>query len=268
MLEETQDTEEIIQRVAALDIGKAELVCCVRVPGRGKRGRRLQEVQTYQTMTRALLVLADRLGELGVTRVVMEATSDSWKAPFSLPGGRRVRGLAGQRHRRQAPAGPAQDRPAGRGVAVQGRRAASCCAPASSHHPRSASYGTWPATGPIWWRRGPRRRTGWSRLPGGRPDQAAGGGLRPLRRLGRDRLAALIPGTRDPKALAQLTRGRMRAKRGVLEEAFCGHFSDHHGFLLAKMLARVDLPDRDIAELDRKLEELIAPFAHAVERPG
>ena len=32
MLEETQDTEEIIERVAALDIGKAEVVACVRVP--------------------------------------------------------------------------------------------------------------------------------------------------------------------------------------------------------------------------------------------
>ncbi len=30
MLEETQEREEIIERVAALDIGKAELVCCVR----------------------------------------------------------------------------------------------------------------------------------------------------------------------------------------------------------------------------------------------
>jgi transposase len=81
VLEETQDTEELIERVAALDIGKAELVCCIRVPGEGKRGRRLQEVRTYTTMTRSLLVLADRLGELGVTRVVMEATSDDWKAP-------------------------------------------------------------------------------------------------------------------------------------------------------------------------------------------
>jgi transposase len=63
VLEETQETEEIIQRVAALDIGKAELTCCVRVPGRS--GRRLQEVRTYQTMTRSLLVMADRLGELG-----------------------------------------------------------------------------------------------------------------------------------------------------------------------------------------------------------
>jgi transposase len=35
-------------------------------------------------MTRSLLALADRLGGLGVTRVVMEATSDYWKAPFYL----------------------------------------------------------------------------------------------------------------------------------------------------------------------------------------
>jgi hypothetical protein len=32
VLRETQDNEEIIDRVAALDVGKAELVCCVRVP--------------------------------------------------------------------------------------------------------------------------------------------------------------------------------------------------------------------------------------------
>src|SRR6266542_4013180 len=69
VLEETQDTEEIIGRVAALDIGKAELVCCVRVPSAQGSGKRAQEVRTYQTMTRSLLVLADRLGELGVTRV-------------------------------------------------------------------------------------------------------------------------------------------------------------------------------------------------------
>jgi transposase len=59
--------------------GKAELTCCVRVLGQGSSGRWLPEVTTDQTMTRWLLVMADRLGELGVTRVVMEATSDSWK---------------------------------------------------------------------------------------------------------------------------------------------------------------------------------------------
>jgi transposase len=83
---------------------------------------------------------------------------------------------------------------------------------------------------------------------------------------GRQMLAALIAGERDPKVLAQLARGRMRAKRSVLEEAFTGHFTDHHGFLLAKMLGRVEALDADIAELDHKLEELIVPFAQAVER--
>ena len=79
MLEDTQDREEIIERVAALDIGKAEVVVCVRVPSPDTPGRRAQEIATYSTMTRSLLRLADRLRELGVTRVVMEATSDYWK---------------------------------------------------------------------------------------------------------------------------------------------------------------------------------------------
>jgi transposase len=84
MLAQTQDDQEIIARVAALDIGKAELVCCVRVPDEDRPGRRLQEVETYVTMTRPLLGLADRLACLGVTRVVMEATSDYWKPVFYL----------------------------------------------------------------------------------------------------------------------------------------------------------------------------------------
>jgi hypothetical protein len=53
MLEDSHDAEEIIARVAALDIGKAELVCCVRVPGPDGAGRRLHEVSTYSTMTRS-----------------------------------------------------------------------------------------------------------------------------------------------------------------------------------------------------------------------
>jgi hypothetical protein len=67
-----------------LDIGKAELVCCVRVPDENKPGKPLQEIKTYSTMTRPLLVMADRLRGLGVSRVVMEATSDYWKPIFYL----------------------------------------------------------------------------------------------------------------------------------------------------------------------------------------
>jgi transposase len=76
---------------------------------------------------------------------------------------------------------------------------------------------------------------------------------------GRAMLAALLAGERDPKVLAQLARTRLRAKLGLLEEAFSGFFTDQHAFLLGKMLARVDA-------LDAKLAELIAPFADAVDR--
>jgi hypothetical protein len=53
----------------------------------------------------------------------------------------------------------------------------------------------------------------------------------------------------------------LRAKLGPLTEAFCGFFTDQHAFLLAKMLARVDQLDADLAELDAKIQELIADFA-------
>ena len=78
------DDQEIIQRIAALDVGKAEVVCCVRVPATGAGGRRSQEVRSFSTMTRSLLELGDWLAGLGVTRVVMESTSDYWRPPFYL----------------------------------------------------------------------------------------------------------------------------------------------------------------------------------------
>jgi hypothetical protein len=58
----------------------------------------------------------------------------------------------------------------------------------------------------------------------------------------------------------------MRAKIPQLEEAFVGHFTGHHGFLLTKMLARIDALSLDIADLDTKIEAQLAPFANTVAR--
>jgi transposase len=52
----------------------------------------------------------------------------------------------------------------------------------------------------------------------------------------------------------------------MLEEAFTGHFTEHHAFLLGQMLARVDAITADIAALDERIEAGIAPFAAAVAR--
>ena len=83
---------------------------------------------------------------------------------------------------------------------------------------------------------------------------------------GRDMLAALVAGERNPKVLAQLARRSMRAKITVLEEAFTGHFTGHHAFLLATMLSRVDAISADIAVLDARITAEAAPFADAVAR--
>ena len=83
---------------------------------------------------------------------------------------------------------------------------------------------------------------------------------------GRQMMASMIAGQRDPRALAELARGRMRGKITALQEAFTGYFTDHHAFLLAKMLARVDAIDTDLATLDVTIEQMAAPFAAAVRR--
>jgi len=83
---------------------------------------------------------------------------------------------------------------------------------------------------------------------------------------GRDMLAALVAGERNPQVLAQLARRSMRAKITVLQEAFTGHFTDHHAFLLGTMLARVDAISADIAALEARIAEHAAPFADAAAR--
>jgi transposase len=102
------DQLEVIERVAALDVGKAEVVCCVRIPGPG--GRRMQEVRTVTTMTAALLGLGDWLAALGVTRVVMEATSDYWRAPFYLLEDRFQTWLVNAKDVKHLPGRPKTDR--------------------------------------------------------------------------------------------------------------------------------------------------------------
>ena len=69
--------EMLYERCGGLDIGKDEVVACVRTPD-GAGGRR-QEVRTYKNFTSHLQALSDWLAAEGVTNVVMEATGQYWK---------------------------------------------------------------------------------------------------------------------------------------------------------------------------------------------
>jgi transposase len=69
--------EILYERCAGLDIGKNEVVCCIRVPD--SAGGRRAEVRTFGTFTGQLEGLADWLADEGVNEVVMEATGQYWK---------------------------------------------------------------------------------------------------------------------------------------------------------------------------------------------
>src|SRR5215210_3529756 len=74
--------ETIVERPAALDVHKAQVTACARVPD--GRGRREQHVAEFATTVRGLLALRDWLGGHAVTQVVMEATGVYWKAPWAI----------------------------------------------------------------------------------------------------------------------------------------------------------------------------------------
>ncbi len=265
MLEQTQDEQEIISRVAALDIGKAEVVCCVRLPDPAGGSRRVQEVITYSTMTRSLQVMADRLLDLGVTRVVMEATSDYWKPPFYLLEAHGFETwLVNARDVKHLPGRPKTDR----------LDAVWLCKVAERQMLRPSFVPPVPI----------RRLRDLTRYRVALIGERTAEKNRVEKLLedaqiklsvvasdifgvsGRDMMAALLAGQSDPRVLAQLARSRMRAKIPALEEAFVGSFTDHHRFLLAKMLARIDQAEADITDLNTQIGAHLAPFADAVAR--
>jgi len=265
MLEEARDTGEIIERVAALDIGKAELVCCVRVPDESRPGRRLQEVTPHSTMTRSLLVLADRLRALGVTRVVMEATSSYWKAPFYLleAAGFEV-WLVNAKDVKHLPGRPKTDKLDAIWLCKVAERQMirpSFVPPPEIRRLRDL---TRYRTSLVVARNAEKQRV--EKLLEDAQIKMSVAVSDIFGVSGRKMLAALVGGQRDPKVLAEMACGSMRRKIPTLEEAFTGHFTSHHAFLLTKMLARVDDIDADIADLDTRIEAEIGPFADQVER--
>src|SRR6266545_2039805 len=79
-------------------------------------------------------------------------------------------------------------------------------------------------------------------------------------------LEALVAGTHDPDVLAELAKGKLRAKLPELREALHGRFrGEHHGLLVAQILAHIDYLDETIAFLSERIEQLIAPFSRERE---
>jgi transposase len=82
---------------------------------------------------------------------------------------------------------------------------------------------------------------------------------------GRAMLDALVAGTTDPEVLADLAKGRLRAKIPALKEALDGRFEPHHALVIGAILAHLDFLDEQIARLSEAIEVQLGPFVAGVE---
>jgi transposase len=262
-MEEVDEQDLHVERVAALDLGKAALEACVRVPHESKPGRRLQEVRGYATTTAALLALADWLHSWGVTRVVMESTSDYWKGAFWLLEAEGFEcWLVNARDVKNVPGRPKTDKADAVWLAKVAERG--MCRP-SLVHPRPIRQ----LRDLTRYRRSliqdrTREMQRVEKLLEDAQIKLSSVASDIFGASGRAMLEALMAGERDPKVLAQLAKRRLRAKTAALEEALRGFFTDHHAVILRMMLDNIDRLSAQIAALDTTIEEAVAPFASQV----
>ena len=80
---------------------------------------------------------------------------------------------------------------------------------------------------------------------------------------GRAMLAALVAGERNPDILAELARGVLRKKIPELREALRGRFREHHALLIRLCLDHTAYLEASIAELDTRVDTVMAPFVEA-----
>jgi transposase len=251
--------ETIVERPGALDVHKAHVTACLRVPAKGGREQHIAE---FPTTVNGLLELRDWLAGYGVTQVVMEATGVYWKAPWAILEDEFDCLLVNARHVKQVP---------GRKTDVSD--AAWLCQLAEAGLLRASFVPPKPI----------RQLRNLTRYRKTQIQERA----REVNRLhkaledagikldcvaadvmgksGRDMLDALVAGETDPAVLAQLARRQMRKKIPLLREALAGHFDEHHRLWIGAILAHIDFLDEQIARLSVMIEEQIRPFASQVE---
>lgn len=264
-MEEVVDQELYVERIAALDLGKAVLEACVRLPHPGRAGRRVQEVRTYPTTTARLLELADWLRCNQVTRVVMESTSSYWKGVYFLL---EAEGfdcqVANAREVKNVPGRAKTDKIDAVWLAKVAERG--MFRPSLVHPEPIRRLRDFTRYRRSLVRDRSRERQRVEKLLEDTQIKLSSVISDIFGVSGRAMLDALAGGQRDPKVLAGLARTRMRAKTSVLVEALTGFFTDHHGELLAMMLDNIDRLSGQITALETRIEELVAPFCRQVDQ--
>jgi transposase len=250
----------VVERCAGVDIGKDEVVACVRAPGPGGRGR-VKQTRTFSSFTKSLEAMADWFAEEGVTEVVMEATGSYWRSPWYVL---EERGfdlkLVNARHVKIVP-GRKSDVLDAEWLAElleHGLLRGSFVPPAAIRELRDLTR---------YRKRLIQTHTSECQRihktledAGIKLDSVASDVLGVS---GRAMLQALVAGERDPEVLADLAKGVLRKKIPQLREALTGRFREHHALMIRLVLDHTAYLEAAIADLDAQVDRVTAPFADA-----
>jgi transposase len=249
----------LYQRCAAIDVGKDVIAVAVRLPGDGPDGRQTIK-RTFKTFYGVLAEAARWLASLGVTHVAMEATGI-----YSMPvyhallehGDFAKVLVCNAGHVKNVPGRKTDYADADWLVHLLecGLLAGSFIPPADIKAARDVfRYRTKVAQ---------QRVSEIARL--GNVLQDAGIKIDSVAssiatKSGRAMIEALIDGERRGAVLAELARGKMRAKIADLSMALEGRFGDHHALMCRLHLDHIDHLEAMIARLDAQIEAMMAPF--------
>jgi transposase len=251
----------LIARCAGLDIHQATIVATVRVPD--EAGGRRVVTHTFGTMTTDLLALREWLQAYGVTHVAMESTGVYWKPIYYLLEEHVTVLLVNMQHLKQVPGrkSDVKDREWLAQLLECGLLRGSLVPPTPIRDLRDLTR--------YRKKQIEDRTQEINRLY--RVLEEAGVKLASVMsdimgRSGRAMLEALLAGTTDPTALAELARGRLRPKIPALRAALQGQFRPHHAFLIGQILTKIDFLEEAITQLTEEIDRQLAPFAATVER--
>ncbi|HZE06890.1 MAG TPA: IS110 family transposase [Solirubrobacteraceae bacterium] len=254
------EMDVIVERQGAIDVHKEQVTACVRVPD--EQGERVSHLAEFKTTVRGLLALRDWLKAHRVRQVTMEATGVYWKPVWHLLEDEFELVLVNARHVKQVPGRKTDVSDAMWlcQLAEAGLLRASFVPPKPIRQLRQLTR----------YRKAQvsERQRETNRLHKALEDT----GIKLdcvatdiLGRSGRAMLEALIAGTTDPEILADLAKGRMRAKIPELREALEGRFEPLHALLIGAILAHIDFLEQQIERISDAIEEQLAPFAAATE---
>jgi len=256
------DHEQVVERVCAIDVAKESGKVCTRLPRESAPDRRVSKVWDVKATTNAIVELGDYLTDQRIEKVTVESTSDYWRIWFYLleAAGLDVQ-LVNAREVKNVPGRPKTDKIDSVWLAKlteKGLLRPSFVPPAEIRVLRDYTRLRVDLT--------QERTRHWQRLEKLLEDsliKVSSVASRLDTMSTRDMLEALIHGERDPHKLANLARGKMRAKHAALVEALTGRFDEHHGELARMLLDQIDALTRQIDTLTTRIEALIAAIPAA-----